>query len=233
MDSDPAAMLAVGRNLARQLLAWGVITPESDVLDIGCGYGRLAYGLLDQGFRGRYVGIDILRGHIDWLQAHLRPCLPPGADFYLLDIANGRYNPGGRMQAEAVQFPPIAAPGAVVLFSVFTHMVAEDIGHYLRAIAAILKPGITVCASFFLINDEMRALEAAGRSRYPLAHALSDVCAIMDPEEPLHVIGFAESWVRAQIAAHGMEVVALHPGTWCGRDKAGPFQDVVIFRRAG
>lgn len=231
MDASAEAMLRTADSLAQSLVEWGVMVPGATVLDIGCGYGRLAYGLLRQGGLGRYVGLDILPRHIGWLQQNLLPVLPAGSEFRLTDVANGRYNPAGSVATDAVAFPAIAAPGAVVLFSVFTHMVADDITNYLRAIAAILAPGITGCATFFLMNDDMRALQAAGKSRYRLAHPVSPICAIMDPAQPLHAIGFEESWVRGQFAAQGLAIRAVHFGTWCGRS-GGPFQDAVVFERA-
>jgi 2-polyprenyl-3-methyl-5-hydroxy-6-metoxy-1,4-benzoquinol methylase len=41
---------------------------NGSILDVGCGYGRLAYALHSMDFNGSYHGIDILKNQIDWLQ---------------------------------------------------------------------------------------------------------------------------------------------------------------------
>ncbi len=51
---------------------------ESIPLDLGCGYGRLAYALNTEvpNFRGRYIGLDILVRHIEWCQQEIERRLP-------------------------------------------------------------------------------------------------------------------------------------------------------------
>ena len=63
MDKTQEAGLAHGQRMIRQLdqlvdLDGGLF------FDIGCGWGRAAYGLVDANFNGKYVGFDLLPTHI-------------------------------------------------------------------------------------------------------------------------------------------------------------------------
>ena len=54
---------------------------SDSILDVGCGYGDLFAFLRDRGWRGRYVGIDIVPALIE--AGHSKY---PGADLRVLDI---------------------------------------------------------------------------------------------------------------------------------------------------
>src|SRR4029079_302816 len=85
--------------------------------------------------------------------------------FHHADIAGGAYNPSGRLTAGTYRFPfDDRSFDFVFLGSVFTHMLPEDVAHYLREIARVLAPGGTCAASFFLLADERRGDVEAGRS---------------------------------------------------------------------
>ena len=52
------------------------LTPAADLLEIGCGLGRLAYELATYFDGGSYTGFDISAEAIDWLNAEYAPRLP-------------------------------------------------------------------------------------------------------------------------------------------------------------
>src|SRR6187402_3160064 len=79
--------------------------PSSDILDIGCGIGRLTYecaSYLDED--ATYTGLDIAPVVIDWLNAQYAPRLP-GFRFDLLDVHSERYAPTGAVAPDAVRLP--------------------------------------------------------------------------------------------------------------------------------
>src|SRR6478672_3358237 len=81
-----------GRRGVKQLdlLRMFGLNRDSHVLEIGCGVGRLAYELSDQlGPSGAYVGFDISKTAIDWLNEHYAPRLP-NFSFDLADVLNPR-----------------------------------------------------------------------------------------------------------------------------------------------
>jgi SAM-dependent methyltransferase len=210
----------------------GGLTPDDAVLDVGCGIGRMAVPLTHYlGPAGGYRGFDIVPQGIAWCQQHITPRYP-AFQFELADIRNRTYNPRGRLAARDYVFPYAdAAFDFQLSVSVFTHMLADDVTHYVAQIARVLKPGAHCLNTFFLLTDEAWQLVRTGAGtqdfRYPIgpAWAVSKV-------EPEKAIAYPEEWVRALFAAHGLEVVEpVHYGSWCGRDPFVAYQDMVVARR--
>ena len=162
------------------------VTPET-VLDIGCGYGRLAYALKRRGFAGRYFGLDILPRHIRWLQENFDD---RAYRFELVNVRNERYNPRGKLETSDVAFRAGFSPDLTLFFSVFTHMYERDIEIYLRKVREIISPKSVVYATFFLMGGDQ------ARRPYRFDHRLNDHCSYHDPGSPLHAIAYDEEWLR-------------------------------------
>jgi SAM-dependent methyltransferase len=143
-----------GELLVQRLIDVAGLTPESCVLDIGCGIGRLAVALtskLDR--KGRYEGLDIVPSGIEWCTENITSRYP-NFRFMLADVANGEYNPGGRTAPTEYRLPyPDATFDLVVLTSVFTHMLTAEHEHYLDEIVRVLKPDGRCFATYLLLNQ--------------------------------------------------------------------------------
>lgn len=115
--------------------------PSSDILDIGCGIGRLAYACatyLDDD--ATYTGLDIAPTAIDWLNTHYAPRLR-GFRFDLIDVHSPRYRPGGARGPEHVRFPYDDDRFDVVCaFEVFMHLSLDGVRNYLHEMARVLRP---------------------------------------------------------------------------------------------
>lgn len=141
-----------GVNELRLLEHFG-LRPSSDVLDVGCGIGRLAYAcasFLDEG--ATYTGMDIAPVVIDWLNEHYVPRLP-GFRFDLIDVHSERYRPDGEVGPELVRFPyGDGSFDVVCAFEVFMHLSLDGVRNYLEEMARVLRPGglavVTLVAIF-------------------------------------------------------------------------------------
>lgn len=104
------------------------------VYDLGCGCGRTAQALQRAGWRGRYIGADIVEGFVSELR---RKC--PG------------------FEAHVHRSPTIVAENGSIdmLFhwSVFTHISPEECFLYLEDSFRALKPGGKVIFSFLEMTD--------------------------------------------------------------------------------
>lgn len=136
---DDAAFVAAGRRDARRLQETFGVTTETRVLDIGCGAGRLAIGLLAQvGEMRSYTGVDVAWRSVDWCRRHITD-EHAGMRFVHVDVANPRYNPGGRKLGDDFRLPlPDGSADVIHLYSVFSHMEPDDVRVYLREFARLL-----------------------------------------------------------------------------------------------
>lgn len=130
------------------------LTANTSVLDIGCGQGRLAIGLLVSGREVKYYrGIDVQLQSIEWCQKFIANSHPK-YQFAHIDVMNARYNRRGKPMGEDFRFPFESEEFDIIyLFSVFTHMVTEDIKIYLSEIKRVLLPAGKVFLSAFIESD--------------------------------------------------------------------------------
>ena len=112
------------------------------MLEPGCGTGRMAEPLTRYlGPAGSYDGFDVVRTAIDWCESNIAS-QHPNFHFRHVDVLNHVYNPKGRLDPEAFEFPyPDEAFDFVFLTSVFTHMRPPEMRHYLGQIRRVLRPG--------------------------------------------------------------------------------------------
>jgi len=209
------------------------LQPDERMLDVGCGIGRKTFLLtdyLDQ--NGSYEGLDIVKTGVDWCSERITR-KHTGFKFQLLDVYNRHYNPSGRFKASEYSFPfADESFDFVVLCSVFTHMLTEDMDHYVREVARVLKTGGRCLASFFLLNDSSVELMRAKSSTIDF-RANFGSCWVADPSDPEAATGYEEDFVRGIFDKHNLEIrEPIHYGAWCGREKYRSYQDlIIVFKR--
>jgi SAM-dependent methyltransferase len=223
------AAFARARDAGRtEVLSHG-LKPADRVLDIGSGIGNLALALAGD-LLGGYDGIEIHPEAVAWCQSAITR-LHPNVRFHHADIFSGAYNPAGRLTASAYRFPfDDARFDFVYLGSVFTHMLPDDVGHYLVEIGRVLRPGGTCAASFFLLNEDRREAVAAGRSFMPFPFEDdSGRARVHDLQRPEAAIALDERFVLDACQRAGLTVERIRRGEWWnGR---ADDQDVVTARR--
>ncbi|MCX6214057.1 class I SAM-dependent methyltransferase [Spirosoma sp.] len=203
------------------------LKPEEQVLDIGCGIGRMAApltGYLKNG--GSYEGFDIVEDGILWCQANITSRFP-NFRFQLADIHNDHYNPKGHYEASKYIFPfKDGHFDFAFLTSVFTHMPKPEVDHYVAEIGRVLKPGGRCLVTFFLLNEESRELMKSPESAHNIQY-LSEGRYIAYPDDPEVCVGFDESYVIDLFKRNGMSAT-IYPGSWCSRNSFTSFQDIVL-----
>jgi len=204
----------------------------SRVLDVGCGFGRLATGLVrcfDE--RGSYTGLDIVGGAIEWCKNNITAA-HPNCSFVHADVFNAEYNPAGRTSADTYRFPfEDASFDIVVLSSVFTHMLPPAVDNYLSEIARVLRPDGRCVATYLMLTSESEPLMSTKDSILKFNHDLGThwVVSLRTPELS---VGYREAFIRQLHEKNGLRY-QLHPGNWCGQPSEWPRreiaeQDVVV-----
>lgn len=106
------------------------LRPEHNVIDVGCGSGRLAVALRPY-LTGKFLGTDVLERALDYARER---CARPDWEF--------------ARTIEPVIPAPAASADYVCFFSVFTHLLDEDIYRFLAEAKRVLRPGGTIMFSY-------------------------------------------------------------------------------------
>jgi SAM-dependent methyltransferase len=188
---------------------------DSAVLELGCGHGRTARGLLDLlRSPGRYCGLDVDRARVEDAQARIERRYP-NFQFRWADIYNAHYNPRGSAPAASYVFPCADESFDVAYAaSLFTHLLPEETRRYFQETRRVLRPGGRGLFSFFLL-DHYRGAGTTVSPLYEFHHELpGGAAAVRDPEHPDALVGYRAEWLRAAALEAGLRVEGVLPGLW-------------------
>jgi SAM-dependent methyltransferase len=213
------------------------IEPYHNVLEIGCGIGKVAIPLAKMlAPNARYYGVDVIRDSIEWCQSNIAPRYP-NFEFIHVDAESAMYNPKGTSQPTDTRLEiPDNSIDRVLLYSVFTHLFEPDIRNYLSEFRRLLKPTGAILATWFVLDDA--ALAAVRSKPSPLGsfirfpYRISMGCYVNDISAPHGAVGYTMSCIGQMAVDAGFLISDIRWGYWCGcRDSTGGGgQDTIILK---
>jgi SAM-dependent methyltransferase len=169
-------------------------TKSSRIVDIGCGLGRLATGILVEFGDVQYLGIDANKDFVRWCSENIER-YHPSFQFVHLDMANELYNPTGTLDGTELRLPVDDTSADVVyLWGVFTNMVPEHVASYVGEIARILRSQGRCFLTAF-VEDDVPSVTFNPTGYVPF-----------DCNVPLNVVRYSRQWLFSTFQQHGLQV---------------------------
>ena len=217
----------IGAMLVANLKDHAGLKASDQVLDIGCGNGRVAARLapiLKDG--GGYLGFDISRAGIATCRRLFAG--QPHMAFIHLDVWNGEYNARGKIAELDTVFPAADASFDLAFAtSVFTHMRMPAVRRYLAETARVLKPGGRFAFTAF-------ALEPGRESSadFPF-QPFDETSAAVDLRYPERAIGHDRTALEAAVTQAGLAIGGSWRGYWRGPHEYDGGQDLYLAVKPG
>ncbi|WP_157014904.1 class I SAM-dependent methyltransferase [Mesorhizobium xinjiangense] len=210
------------------------VRPDSDILDMGCGLGRVAAPFTTYLTSGSYTGVDVVKSSIDWCAERYSGL--PNFRFIHADLYSEFYNPKATVSAENYRFPFEDGSFDVVWSSsLFTHMLFDAVDNYLGEMSRVLKPGGRIWNSYLLL-DEISEPLVHGRPRSDGRRMEHEVKGgrVGWKDKPEWVVGLRLDGINELHRKHGLEIVETQLSNWSGGREDVPYkgQDVIIARKA-
>ncbi len=224
---DAKLFIGSGRQTFNILKDHAKLSPSHTILDAGCGCGRVALHLLDYlNTSGQYYGFDICPEHIEWCSKNVSSSFP-NFHFTHIDVKKNLYNPAGKLQLTDIILPYSANKFDVICaHSLFTHMLHDEMEHYLSEFSRIIKRNGTFYASYYLMNDKTADGIKKGTAAFNFNYKVGE-CFTFDKENPEEGIAQNESFVKKMYAKNGFRIIEpTHYSDWDRNNK--PDQDFII-----
>jgi SAM-dependent methyltransferase len=147
---NQAYHLQVGAGFWLNWFSAGYVRTNSDILEIGCGCGRIAHHLRGDWFAGTYVGIDIDLEQLQWCSSHF----PPSKfDFLPSSHVSATYSSGPVDKGAPIAFPEEWEKDFVYSTSLYTHLLEDELVNYTRESFRVLRPNGTMFMTFFCLDS--------------------------------------------------------------------------------
>jgi SAM-dependent methyltransferase len=218
------------------------VDTDMRILDLGCGLGRSSIPFVDylSTGRGHLVGIDVIERMVSFCRKVIGSRYS-NASFYTCAVPESylpkqlRKNPAGLLpigEILAGQEPF----DLIIAFSVFTHLLPEEMDAYFSLFDRILKPDGRMVLTFLFLDEwtrpqiRNRVLPTMIVPDSPNPVPEPGRLCFASPSNPRAVVAIALDDVLAMVKAHGFQPEQIHFGSWRAMSSE-TFQDVLILQR--
>lgn len=209
------------------------LIPSDVVLDIGCGVGRTAIALttyIDE--NGSYDGFDVVKKGVDWCNLGIGKDFS-NFNFKYVSLFNDLYNTSKNSALDFVFPYKSNSFNKIFTFSVFTHMILEEIQHYFYEIQRVIT-NEGLCFSTFFLYDTNNEDYIANRSHFNFPIKGNDGYRLMNSNVQSGNIAIHKTKLEEMLKNANLKRVKTVDGFWKDevRDKQKQeYQDIVIFKK--
>ena len=220
---------AIGNAIKRNLINQTGLHKNSTVLEIGCGYGRVAAALTELICSpGRYDGVEIVEKAVDWCTKEISSRYP-NFRFHHADISNPYAKRKDGQPASTYRLPfDDNTYDVVYLTSVFSHMRPSDIKAYLNEISRVMKLHGKCFITYYLIDNFVKAQLASKQASQDFCYDFGDFLST-HKRTPEYAIAVSESLIRSFYEEVGLVIdEPILYGAWANREERFSYQDVIV-----
>lgn len=220
----------IGNEFFSYFKKYGEITPNSSILDIGSGIGRMAIPFTKfLNHSGSYRGFDIVKQGVNWCTKNISSRYPNFV-FLHINLKNDLYNASTKIKPSNFNFPYKNDEfDFVFLTSVFTHMLPNDISQYLTEINRVIKSNKKCLATFFILDETSKALMINSDKYFKYQ---KENYALMSEKVKEANVAYNKLFLFELIKEKGFEVESYHQGSWSGKtENALSYQDILILKK--
>jgi len=147
---NQALHLQMGVGFWLSWLSSGYVFGTSDIVEIGCGCGRIAHHLRGDWFTGSYVGIDIDDEMLTWDDKNF-----PKNKFTFVRSSHvsATYSAGLPEEGVLLTFPAEWQKDFIYSTSLYTHLLEPELINYTRESFRVLRPRGVIYMTFFCLES--------------------------------------------------------------------------------
>ncbi len=231
MFIGPGDFIKIGDEFLKNFTTYCNLRPESKILDVGCGIGRIARPLASYlNPAGSYHGFDIVKEGIDWCVKNYKDF--SNFHFKYIALKNDLYNLNTQNEASEFLFPyPDQTFDLVILTSVFTHLQQQETKNYFKEISRVLKSGQYCFCTFFLITEESENHLNSTENPF-FKYRYRDYFLHNEKVKDAN-IAYRFEFVKELARLNSLELKSYFPGWWAGgnKDSCLNFQDILILTK--
>ncbi|GDX32875.1 methyltransferase [Actinomycetes bacterium] len=213
---------AAARQMSDAINRLGLLAPDANVLDAGCGAAAMALQWQPRmGPDFRYTGFDVHEPSINWCKKHFAK--DPRFTFVYADVSSAYGH--ATKPLDAFTFP--VEPGTVdfaLAKSLFTHLVPTEVEHYLAQTRRALAPTGRALLTAFLFDDTDPTFQTPA---FPFGEPERAVRWRLQAR-PAAAIAYGRTLFTELLQAAGLRIVTFEPGYWPGVDAVPLAQDYLI-----
>jgi hypothetical protein len=104
----------------------------------------------------------------------------------------------------------------------------DDVDHYFSEIVRVIKPGGRTLISYYILNEESKALMNQGLATFDFKYSVES-CFTIDEAFPENAIAYNEKSVLDLYEKYGFDLCGpIRYGSWAGRKNVITSQDLII-----
>ena len=220
--------IEVSKALTGLIKQFGNLRPGKQILDLGCGTGRILFELKNHIVPSQYVGIDCNDAYLDILKK------THGEQFRTIhiDAENPAFNPTGGIKSNEFSIPlPDGSQTLILCFALFNHQPFDWINVYLKEMDRLLANDGIVLSTWFLLSRYYAKEKPNLQHAYQFNH-VKNLEYHIDAACSYKNLAYAESDIRAAITQQNLRIVEpIKYGQWVNGPAAVTGHDFIIMRK--